>query len=250
MVCALNDFKMHVASDGTIITLFYDSICARAKALAAACAINLGFAMSLLLRGYLPLHAASATVSNHLIGVMAESGTGKTTTLWKLLDKGSQFFADDMTTVAVLPEGPYAAPSVSQHAKLSREALHMRGWSEADFDETYHMSEEYWVPIAAEHRALTVERLDALFVLNPTPFLATTGKFIARRVEDAEAISLISNNMQGLWPVIHQINRLQYIKLCLALAQKIPIYVLQYNKSYDDLSGLIDLIQSLSAEVT
>jgi len=247
LVSGLQNFQVHVTEEGDKITLFYDPDDVVGRGLAIACAINLGMAACSLRRGELPLHAASAEIDGRLIGVAAPSGTGKTTLLWNLLDHGALLGADDMTVAKPTQSGAMAQPSVSQHAKLSRVAMNARGLSINVEDETFHGSEEFWVPIGLQKRLLEPRPLAALFVLRPVEYLATTGQIAVQRVIDGQGISLLWDNMQGLWAGVGSQHARQVAFGCAALTQIMPFYVLEYYRCYEILPHLVKLMRELSA---
>jgi hypothetical protein len=243
-----DEFQMVIALDGRAITLFFDPNRKTAGSLAAACAINLGMACSALLRGELSLHAASAELDGHLIGIMAPSGTGKTTLLWSLLDHGARLHADDMTTLREGRSGqePLALPSTSLHAKLGRDELQRRGMMEEDFEPMSVESDEFWVPIEARRRRTTPLPLTALFVLKPVPHLSTVGRVQVERAASGHAVSLLNENMQGLWMATSRLDGRHYMDACVRLARRTPIYVLEYHRCYEALPTLVGLMRELA----
>jgi len=125
LVCADKTVRMLAQENG--LTVAFDPADAFAGALAAAMAINLGLSICTLLQGDLPLHGAGVALDGQLIGILAPSGTGKSTLLWKLLDAGARFASDDVLPVRIENGGVTAFPSVALPSKLSRQALEARG---------------------------------------------------------------------------------------------------------------------------
>ena len=248
LLSVMDDFQMLVAVDGSAITLFFDPANEVARALAAACAVNLGMAACALLRGELALHAASAQIDGQLIGVMAPSGTGKSTLLWSLLDHGALLCADDMTLLRQPARDtvPMAFPAASQHAKLCREALERRGMNPEELAPVHFESDEFWVPLPAPQRLSTPRPISALFVLRPASHLATVGHVHIERAPSGRALSLLNENMQGLWIAAARLNGPRYTKACIELAQRTPIYIVQYHRSYQGLPILVEAMRELA----
>lgn len=248
LLSVMSDFHMLVAVDGGTITLFYDAANALAGALAGACTVNLGMAACALLRGELALHAASAQIDGQLIGVMAPSGTGKSTLLWSLLDHGALLFADDMTILrdTISDETPLAYPSAGLHAKLCREALERRNLNVEELLPVYPDSDEYWIPMKAHQRLALPYPLTALFVLRPAAHLATVGHIHVERAIGGRVLSLLNENMQGLWFALSRLDGQRYTRACIQLSQRVPIYVVQYHRCYQVLPTLVETIRKLA----
>lgn len=245
LVSVTNEFHMLIAANGSSLTLFFDHNHLTAGALAAACAINSGMAACALLRGELALHAASAELDGNLIGVMAPSGTGKSTLLWSLLDCGALLCADDMTTLRQLrlDQPPLALPS-TQYTKMRREALNKRGVDEEKLSPLFYSSDAFWLPVEGHRRLASPRPLTALFALNPT---SSNCHVHAERVTGGRALSLLNENMQGLWTVSWHINRRRYIEECTRLFQQTPIYVLHYPRCYEALPVLVEAMREIAA---
>lgn len=246
LLCTSNGFELHVASDGLELTINLtsgDNLSVEiARSAAVACTVNLGLSISSIFRGFLPLHAASVQVDGRYVAIMAPSGTGKSTLLWSLLNREALFACDDVTVVRASAQ-PLAYPSVSLHAKLGSEAMMAQGLATEEFAEIIAGNEEYWIPIPDAARVAEPSQLAAIFVLMPSNHHAALGEIEVREVRGGAAISVLSNNMQGLWASTPYINAREYAESCWALAERAPIYLLGYHRCHQVLLDLVNIIR-------
>lgn len=205
---------------------------------------NLGLSISTLLAGHLPMHAAAVRIDGKFVGISAPSGTGKTTLLWELLDAGARFASDDVFHIFTQDNKAVAVASVSLHAKLSEAALQRRDSDRSQYMETFKGSEEYWVPVASEHRVLEKHPLDALFILQPVAQSSDVNAVDAQRVRGGAAVSLLMKNTQALWAVYPLLDGKRLFNIYALLAESVPIYVLRYVRRYEILPQLVEAIRT------
>jgi hypothetical protein len=247
LMCNLHGFRLHIGFNGDSLALFFNPKSQHVKGIAITSALNMGLAACLLLRGKIPLHAASAEIDGNLFGFLAPSGTGKTTTLWRLLDQGGRLCSDDLTTVEVNKNEVLATPTMTQHAKLDLEAMERRGMNPYEFQETYSGSDEFWIPIDPQKRLLAPYPLNALFILNPSPYLATTDQIKVSRISGASALPLLWENMHGLSAVFNKISQRHFAEHCLQIAKRVPLYRVEYYKAYTTLPRLVETMRNLAS---
>ncbi|PQV62510.1 hypothetical protein B1R32_13123 [Abditibacterium utsteinense] len=225
---------LHFCADGSRIKASFDRQNPFQSAQVGAWIVNLGMAICHSLRGGISLHGASVEWHGHLFALMASSGTGKSTLLWRLLDGGALFCADDMLPVYA-DKAVTAVPCHSLHGKLSGAALQSRGLSPACFQEIVPGADEFWVPIPASRRTLDLRRPSALFILSP--FVAadaepTTAPIFARRHSGADAVSFLMANTHALWATCELLDSKSLIQKYLQLANQVPIFSLHYARDF------------------
>jgi hypothetical protein len=242
LVCAMKYLKARIDKEGSTIVVDVDT---DHLAHASLWTINLAMAICTLLRGDLALHAASAEVDGSLIGILADSGTGKSTFLWTLMEEGGRFASDDVIPIRMIGGQAIAMPSVSLYPKLHKATLEHYAIDWRQYQKALPDGEEYLVPIAPERRVREPRPLSALFVLKPSSRPELSRQVLVRRRVGTSAISLLLSNMQGLWAVHGQLDEQMFFAQCAALAQSVPIYTVEYCKCFAALPEIVGLIREL-----
>ncbi len=213
------------------------------QAYAAGWVIHAGAALSTLFTGGLPLHCAGASLNGRYFGLLAGAGTGKSTTLWHLLQNGALFANDDLISVLFDDGAATAYPSVSLYPKLHRTALERDGLSEADYQIAPPNDDKFWVPIPAAARIIQPQALSALFLLEPTLGEAEGEVQTIQSTGEATA-QAISRHLHGLWLAQKYIPLGPIQARCRALAETVPLYTLRYRKTFDVLPRLVAAIRT------
>lgn len=212
------------------------------QAYAAGWVIHAGAALSTLFTRGVPLHCAGASHGGKYFGLLASAGTGKSTTLWALLQSGALFANDDLISVFLDDETPLAYPSVSLYPKLHQIALEREGLDSTQYQVAPPNEDKFWVPISRKARIIEPQSLSALFVLDPSR-VDTDGVSVTRNsIESASLI--IRQHLHGLWLVHKYVPGDRLIALCQKLAQSVPVYTLRYTKTFANLPLLVEAIQT------
>lgn len=239
---------MRIPKDGLSIAVDFDDSDPIEPELGCAATTNLGLAVCSLFQGYLPLHGCGVSIQGHRAIIMAPSGTGKSTLLWKLLDDGAVFTSDDVNAVEVEKGSVTVYPSVSLHSKLSKSAILERGWNCNDFRQVCTGSKEHWIPIDACDRINTPGKLNAVFVLRPLLHPPSSEFVRITRVWAGEAISVLMANTQGLWAVRSFLNVSELMHRYCEMLRTTPLYIVQYSRSFEVLPNLVKSIQKVVME--
>ena len=105
-------------------------------------------------------------------------------------------------------------------------------------------SEKYWVSIRPENRSIEDKKLSAIFLLMPTFEHNLTNQIQIKRVSGRESASILLKNTQGLWAIsedyVHQ-NTDKFLKIL----QNVPIYTINYYKSFENLPIITGKIEQL-----
>jgi len=248
LVSVEDHLQNYIKATGDAMTLRFNRQDPLCVGIAGANTINMGIAACALLQGgWLPLHTASVEIEGRVAAIMAPSGTGKSTLARVLLDDGARFFCDDLTLVEVSLSGVLAIPSLSIHSRLKSDVMQRRGLHLADYQEVYPSNDYYWFPIDVSRRGNTPLNLSSIFILQPTDKVASTGQILYKRVVGGQALTLLMNNLLGMWVTLPYINAKEIADACIKLASTTPIYILEYHKCVEVLPRLADLIRDLSS---
>jgi hypothetical protein len=242
LLCVDSHVKIYVDEKGASIVIDADE---KNLELALAYTISLGLSLCMLYLGLITLHAASVDIEGKRIGIMAKSGTGKSSLLWNLLKQGALFVTDDVLPIHVTPKSTLAVPSVSLHSKLWDDQIRQLGIERERCHSIITGGDKFWVKIDPEQRALESRPLDALFVLEPqNPDLRTESpdQLVIRQQNENVGRSLLLEHTHGLWAMPMEPLR-KLIPNYIRLAQRVPIYTLSYVRSHRLLPVIVDLIQ-------
>lgn len=205
--------------------------------------LNVGLAAATYLRKELPLHAGAVSLDGHFIGVLAESGTGKSTLIWSLVQSGALFGNDDLLTVRMDEGIPLAMPSVSLYPKLCAPSLQACA-VKTPAVEIYPDSGEFWMHIRPDQRLTESQPLRALFALEPDE---TANEISVRQWDEAEAASTLLLHLHGAYFGYAFIGGRKLKKRLMKLVANTPIYSLRYPKRFDQIPRLIEAMRSLMA---
>ena len=206
--------------------------------------LNVGLSAATFLRGELPLHAGAVSLDGHFFGVLAASGTGKSTLIWSLVQGGALFGNDDLVTVGVGGGRPIAMPSVSLFPKLCAPSLEACG-DGTPAVETYPDSGEFWMHIRSDQRLTEPQPLRCLFALEPD--MGATG-ITARRWSEAEAHLLLPSHLHGAHFGRAFVGARALDTRLQTLAERVPIYSLRYPKRFDQIPALIETMREVAAD--
>lgn len=240
---------LHIDFKGRVLTLD----CADEKLSAgAAWAFHAGLGAATVTHGGVPLHGAGLEVAGRYVALLADSGVGKSTLSWFLLQRGARFGNDDLVPVYLMDGGATAYPSVSLSPKLQREAVDRHGLNVADLRPAGYGTgeEEYYAPVPAARRVPAPAPLSAAFLLRPHPGGEgdPAGGVTVRRLPDDEAAQTLRRNLHALWLIGKWVDERRIAALCRNLAACVPLYALAYARSYAALPALAETITRLAEE--
>lgn len=244
LICAGDYMKMHINGAGDCMTF---AVADEHVDIAGLFAIGIGISICTLLRGELPLHAACAEFDGHRFGVMAPSGTGKSTTLWALLKAGAMFANDDSIPIKLEGGDALAAPSLSLPAKAGREILERDGLDTRRYAQVIADEEKYWVPVLPHTRVFDRKPLSALFILNPndTTAIQTDNDHVqVERQKGIQAMPMLMENLHGIWAVAGLLDVRRTLMLCTSLLKVVPVYTIRYPKRFDILPDMVQAMRS------
>ena len=202
---------------------------------AALWMLNKCFAFCTLFRGGLPIHAAGAQLDGKFFGLIAPSGTGKSTLLWSLVQSGALFGNDDLIAAHERNGEIVGFPSVSLQPKVRTESLQNIGGSHIEnARESTPDSGEFWMPLDSSQRVLEPAPLHALFLLQPSE---NASEAQATRVRTAVARAVLPVCIHGYEFWSTHFARIKDERLE-KLSQRVPFFILQYPKRFDALPQL------------
>lgn len=242
---------LHVDLKGKTITLDCPD---ERLPVAIAWAIHAGLGAATLAHGGLPLHGAGLMVDGRYIGLMAKSGTGKSTLSWHLLQNGFRFGNDDLIPIRWGERAVTAFPSVSLYPKLGRDAVDRHGLDVAALLPADYGSgqEEYYVRLPREKRALEPQPLSAVFVLRPVASgnegsVVEPNEVVPRLLDVRAAAKALHVNMHAVWLIDKWMDHGNLSRLCREVAECVPVYELNYVRSFAILPRLEAVIRELAA---
>lgn len=245
--------KMYCRGDGGRIEVHLDGSNCWQEGWVAIRLINIGIAVCHLLRGAIPLHCGSVELEGRLFGVMAASGTGKSTLLWSLLDSDALFYGDDSLPIYLNQSEVLSAPSNSLHAKLPGYTLEKRGLLRECFQEVAPEIDHFWLPIDIGRRSFSRRTPSALFALSPFVLSkadSQTAPIFVQRYTGADAILPLLANTQGLWVVNGLLDSKALMKRYLQLAQQVPIFTLHYAREFSVLPRVRDALANIVSKTS
>lgn len=216
--------------------------------------LNVGLSAAAHLRGDLPLHAGAVSLDGRFVGVIAPSGTGKSTLIWSLIQHGALFGNDDLVNVRMDGEIPIAMPSVSLYPKLCSPSYIERA-DETSAIETYSGSGEFWMHIHPTQRLTEPQPLHCLFSLEPDE---NCEQINVRRWGEGNANLLLPNDLEAAFLLKSHLHGAQFGRMfgqadalqarIMKLAEKTPVFALRYPKRFDQIPRLIETMRSLVNE--
>lgn len=231
-------FRLHVHERGERVAV---DAPAEHQAEAATYVIGMGLGLCSAIRGYLSLHAAAVELEGRRIALLAPSGTGKSTTLWALLEAGARFANDDAVPVRLENGRAMAIPAVSLYPKVGRELLDRYGLDTAGMPEVGRGRDKWWYPVSPEQRVPHAAPLATVFALQPRPEAA---EIRAERQPAARAVPLLMRNSMAVLGSAPPFETRHVMAQYAAVARAVPFYTLEYPKRFDLLPELIAVIRS------
>ena len=231
---------------------------------ALAWAMHAGMGAATLAHSGLPLHGAGMEIDGRYFALLADSGVGKSTLSWYLLQNGFRFGSDDLVPVRMTGESVTAYPAISLYPRLERAAADENGLDISDLlPADYGTDEEaYFVPITQERRVVEAHTLNAVFVLRPvlgggcggdceTCSCAKTDdlapdEIVPRRLTGAAATQALLRNLHAVGLIGKWINQTRLTALCAEVAGRVPVYELRYRRSFGILPMLTRMVRELA----
>jgi hypothetical protein len=241
---------LHIDLKGRVITIDCSD---EQMELAAAWAIHAGLGAATLTHGGVPLHGAGLEIKGRYIALMADSGTGKSTLSWFLMQRGARFGNDDLIPVRMVDDEALAFPAVSLYPKLQREAVDRHGLSVSDLLPADYGTgeEEYYVPLPLEKRVTAPAPLAAAFLLRPQRLTSDKTLSVRRmsnlvnvdRLPEDEAAKTLRQNLHAVWLIGKWMDGRKLDALCRQVAARVPVYTLTYPRAYALLPTLAETIR-------
>ncbi|MFS0614228.1 hypothetical protein [Lederbergia ruris] len=240
LICCDEIISLEICKSGKNINIY-----SKEKDINEACVyvIGVAFSISLIYRGYIPLHCSATCLEGKNIALIADSGVGKSTLLRHALNQGGKLITDDVLPIFVKENEIYGIPSRSIRPKLWEEELERNYIDQSICKEIPSVKGKYWISINPTRRCFSVTKMDALFLLKPyndTP----TNKVVLSRLPPSKVLFELLQNTHGLWAVSKEM----YIKLLdtyNVIAKSVPCYLISYYKCPDAKSEIFKRIKSI-----
>jgi hypothetical protein len=195
----------------------------------------LGTVLSVLLyqRGILSLHGSAMAIGDQVVGVIAPSGSGKSSTAAALYKKGYRLLSDDAIPI-FYQNGQYVVYPGYPRLKISNEVAECLDYGETHIIEKHPECGE--VSFDARHQfiggALPLKQIYVLEVgdsLGITPCAQIDAVF-----------GMMKNSLPTMW--LQQHNPEQF-KQCTEFAKSLPFYRMTRSQNLEDLPKLADMLE-------
>jgi hypothetical protein len=245
LVCVGDGIHFEICRDGSEIIAYFDPGDHAQLATAMSCLTGLILSICVLLRSDIPLHAAAVEMEGKLVAMTAPSGTGKSTLLWSLIDRGAKFVTDDVLTIHTSDGTAWASPSYSLSSKLCSQTLEHRLLDSDSLDRVLPHEEKYWMEINDEARLKEPRPLAALFVLQPRPPGGPSTEIDVCELRGSQALSTLFRNIHGLWSIYDVLDAQALFRNLVLVSRNVSVYSVSYVRDFTTLSPLNDRIRNI-----
>ena len=196
-----------------------------------------------LLRGYIPIHAAGVCIDGKSVGFAADSGTGKSTLLWRCLGDGGLFITDDVLLLSS-GDGVSVIPSMSIPAKMGIESVRHYGIDPLSLVPITPDAREYWVHLSRERHVVEPTPLSALFILSPCSDGECGNAPEIHRVRKLDALVMLRRYTHSLWTLSNSMQSGLFVRWA-SVADVVPIFIVRFRKSFAALDHIVDAIRAV-----
>jgi hypothetical protein len=196
-------------------------------------------------RGIIPLHASAIDVADGCVAFVGASGTGKSTLVAALAQRGHEIIGDDECFLQPANNGKVQAwPGISR-VKLWEDARAALGFQGPGVQQIMQGCNKYFVPVRPPRKPMQSRPLRRVYQLCRIP----NGVTDVTRLRGADAVEALMQNVypQGLAA------RLRYqahvLMVCTGAAREIPIFRLGRTWDLAALDQGIDLLESHLREI-
>lgn len=196
----------------------------------------LGTVLTVLLyqRGTLALHGSAMAIGDHVVGVIAPSGTGKSSTAAALYKRGHQLLSDDAVPI-VFKEGRFWVYPGYPRLKISEEVAACLDYGETHIIEKHPECGE--VSFDARHQFMTTALpLKQIYVLEAGEALD-----IQPCAQIDAVFGMMRNSLPTMWLQRHSPEQ---FKQCTEFAKALPFYRMIRSQNLDDLPQLAEMLES------
>lgn len=231
--------KYEILADGKSVNFIRFTYCSSEQDI-AACFVGIVLPYILQVRGIVPIHASGITHEEGAWGFMAGPGVGKSTIQIALMEKGMQFFTDDVMPLSigedvVLVHPGYAALKLdessisiaSQQTFINEDSL-----AEGATKQVYSLDET--------NACKDTKKLKGLFLLKP--YNDSVGNIKVKQLQGHEKLIHILANTFTLG-IINPETTIQYMSIfSSSIFKEIPVYSLEYPKEFSYLNEVCDQV--------
>lgn len=236
-----NDWNLFVSKNGDEIIIDNSSADIPSALIAAiGCALSVCF----IYKGLMPLHSAVVQTNDKLIGLMAPSGTGKSSLMWSFLEKGAFFVTDDVLPIQLNDDSCIGHSSMCLNSKLHKETILALDLPYDENDKISNFEEKYWIQIPPKKRLNNKLKVDFLFVLQPYPPDSEEKKVRISPLTKIEKINAIVANIHFVYGVPLD-DRKKIIRKFSELFDTVDMFKIEYIKSYEALDEITNIVNEM-----
>ena len=227
-------FEFHVSADGARVR--WRRLVGIPDEVLFTYLLNQVLSRCLTVRGLEPLHATSVVVNGRAIGIMGDSGYGKSTLAAELIRRGCPLLTDDVLVLELLGNGVQAYPS------LARLKLHPDS-ADAAFGRRRSLpmntfTDKMILPLRASEHVSAAVPLGAIFVI---PSSAGSAAITIRRVRGHRSLlPIIQNSFDTSFLDRRRLE--QQFEFACRLAKAVPISVLSFPRRLECLPAVADAL--------
>ncbi|MBF0543918.1 MAG: hypothetical protein HQM08_05785 [Candidatus Riflebacteria bacterium] len=230
-----------------VISPEYDQVCivSREAKLEFAPTVVVGAVLGyvLFLRGVICLHGSVLERGGRAIGILGKSGAGKSTIAASLFQKGATLLSDDLVVISQMEDRIFVEPGCAGMRLESTAVKRILG-ADACLPQVPYLEKLLWdfskQPNKPDNRVcLQATPLDELlYIVEKTN--QNNEVAIGPALPPTEALTLILETLYppGILPLLTQ----EKLRNLSKLAASVPIRLVQYTKTWDHLSRLVELI--------
>jgi hypothetical protein len=196
----------------------------------------LGTILTVLLyqRGILALHGSAMAIGDQVVGVIAPSGTGKSSTAAALYKRGHRLLSDDAVPIVFKDGGYWVYPGYPR-LKISEEVAACLDYGETHIIEKHPECGE--VSFDARHQFMgTALPLKQIYVLEAGDALD-----IQPCAQIDAVFGMMKNSLPTMWLQQHSPDQ---FKQCTDFAKSLPFYRMIRSQNLDDLPKLATMLES------
>lgn len=242
VICVEQYLQIHVDRSGNRVSVY---AAPGAEQEAALYVVSMGITLCAARRGILCIHGAGVEFEGRRIGILAPSGTGKSSTAWAFMRAGALFANDDVLLIRQEGHAAHTLPSVSLYPKVNADLLAWADLAAHPCPAVLAGSQKYWFPLPLHQRVTQPAPLTHLFVLRPRPATDPDDAVVVERQHGMSAVAELMGHSQaaGLAAQLSG-RRADLLPRFGNLLRSVPLSTLSYPKRFDRLPALVDAVRN------
>ena len=205
---------------------------------------NYPMGLLLLRSSQMSLHAGAVFYENAARLIIGKKGDGKSTTVATWLNSGARFLSDDHSAIYGMSQDlPYTTVSLPW-VRLWPEGIQRLGYDYSKFPRAYPETEKRIVWFSSDWKLAPTSKIPigSIFVLSPTSDMVGPHPN-CRSVSTNEAANILFAHVYSGMALSND-EKSEAMNLSLKLASKVPVCIVEYNKSTHPPSLVVSALQT------